>query len=772
MHADRGAVGDALPRDVGDFAFDRVVVADAVAAGRLELDVEAALGVGRVLVGAQLGAAVGRRAGAEVEALEREVAEQGRRRAVGGRPRVGPADRSRLHGGAEQVARGDGAGELRAGERRGAGERGIDAEVRPAVGGDEEAAADGIARLEALGLTLDLVLDVELSDQLGRGLLGGVLERTQPHQHRVVAERAFGRQRVRPLDRAPRRQRHLALIDLAILAVADAHVDRRAGVRHLDAGGGVVAQDGLVVDLFAEAVDAAIGEHRAAQQRVLLGGVIADAELPRVDAFGPVRAEVGEVAVLLGRHQELELRLVPALRAAQRQRRRDGHAVGVGRAGPGDLVLERDERDLGAFDRRGVVEARHEHQRVLRAVLDRQAQVGDLDDGGAGPRLVAVGPRAGNRLAFLDRGPHQAVAAGERPGQLDAVRLDAIRLRRQPPVLRRRLGCAPEVVGLEGQQRRHQLARGDGRDPLLHHGEVAGVEREHRAAGRLPHAVAVAEAGEGRRVPVLDDAHPRVAEGLAVGGLQRRREPHGVAGGRLLGVVAEILEGERLAAVGVAVGGGGRRFPGDRPGRRGGDVGDRDGLADVFGQRLAAQAHRVPAVRVALGRARRLVDEERRLELHRVGLRPGRWGIALNATHPGRHVERDPALGRRHGGGLHDHEIRLRLAQPVLIPRGGRRHDHAGGRVRGRRGGGDLGLEGRQAGRVRGLKAGPRRGRHRRRRPVVGLVGQRQALKQVDCPHRLVEPQADRRPGASKRLLRRYQFVASSFTVGVVKANV
>ena len=173
---------------------------------------------------------------------------------------------------------------------------------------------------------------------------------------------------------------------------------------------------------------------------MLLGGVVVDAELPGLDAFGPVRPEVGEVAVLLGRHQELELRLVPALRAAQRQRRRDRDAVGVGRPGPGHLVLERDQRDLGALDRQRVVEARDEHQRVLRAVLDGQAQVGDLDDGGARPRLVAVGPRSRDGLPLLDRRPHQAVAAGEGAGQLDAVRLDAIRLRRQLPVLRRRLG--------------------------------------------------------------------------------------------------------------------------------------------------------------------------------------------------------------------------------------------------------------------------------------------------------------------------------------------
>ena len=308
VHADRGAVGDPLPRHVGDLALDLVVVADAVAALRLELDLEAAVGVGRVLVGAQLGAAVGRRPGAEVEALEREVAEQRRRRAVGRGARIGPAHRRALHRRPEQVAGRHGARQRRAGERRRAGQGRVDAEVGPAVGRHEEAAADRIARLDGVGLALDLVRDVQLAHQLRGRLLRRGGERPQPHQHRIVAERAFGRQRLRPLDRAPRRQLHLALIDLAILAVAHADVDRRAGVGHLDAGGGVVAEDGLEVHLLAEAVDAAIREHGAAQQRVLLGGVVADAELPGIDAFGPVRAEVGGIAVLLGHHQELELR--------------------------------------------------------------------------------------------------------------------------------------------------------------------------------------------------------------------------------------------------------------------------------------------------------------------------------------------------------------------------------------------------------------------------------------------------------------------------------
>ena len=64
--------------------------------------------------------------------------------------------------------------------------------------------------------------------------------------------------------------------------------------------------------------------------------------------------------------------------------------------------------------------------------------------------------------------------------------------------------------------RRHQIVVGERRRPLLHAEEIPRVERQNGSAARLPDAVAVAETGEGRAMPVLDPPGPRVAERLAV----------------------------------------------------------------------------------------------------------------------------------------------------------------------------------------------------------------------------------------------------------------
>ena len=71
------------------------------------------------------------------------------------------------------------------------------------------------------------------------------------------------------------------------------------------------------MDFLAELVDAAIGEHGAAQQRIGLLEIEVSAELPRQDAVVPVAADVGDVAVLLGRHDEGELG--PVLRGSRRR---------------------------------------------------------------------------------------------------------------------------------------------------------------------------------------------------------------------------------------------------------------------------------------------------------------------------------------------------------------------------------------------------------------------------------------------------------------------
>ena len=148
VHADRGAVGDPLPRHVGDLALDLVVVADAVAARRLELDLEAAV---RRRSGPRPRAArCGRSTAAGRRRRSRPAGSCGAATTARRRPRVRvirPAHRRALHRRPEQVAGGHAAGQRRAGERRGAGQRGVDAEVGPAVGRHEEAAADRVARL-------------------------------------------------------------------------------------------------------------------------------------------------------------------------------------------------------------------------------------------------------------------------------------------------------------------------------------------------------------------------------------------------------------------------------------------------------------------------------------------------------------------------------------------------------------------------------------------------------------------------------------------------
>ena len=89
----------------------------------------------------------------------------------------------------------------------------------------------------------------------------------------------------------------------------------------------------------------------------------------------PVASEISSVAVLFGDDDELEF---PESRT--RAARRDHRAVGGRRFLPQDFVVARDERHAGARDRRAVVEACDENQRVQRAVFDGNAQVGDLYD--------------------------------------------------------------------------------------------------------------------------------------------------------------------------------------------------------------------------------------------------------------------------------------------------------------------------------------------------------------------------------------------------------
>ena len=92
------------------------------------------------------------------------------------------------------------------------------------------------------------------------------------------------------------------------MRVGDDDVDRRAGRQQLHAVRRVAAQDDFGVHFFARLVDAAVGEDRAAQQRLRFVEVEVRAEVPRPDAFVPVARGVGGVAVLLRGDDEVEFR--------------------------------------------------------------------------------------------------------------------------------------------------------------------------------------------------------------------------------------------------------------------------------------------------------------------------------------------------------------------------------------------------------------------------------------------------------------------------------
>src|SRR5688572_13788506 len=99
------------------------------------------------------------------------------------------------------------------------------------------------------------------------------------------------------------------------------------------------------------------------------------------------------------------------------------------------------------------------------------------------------------------------------------MRLDPIRRKAQASGDSRTTWCLLEG-GLQTEQRRHQVRRADRRRPLRDVTKIARIKRQLRSATLLPHTVPISEAGERTRVPVLDDAHPRVPEGLSVGRLE------------------------------------------------------------------------------------------------------------------------------------------------------------------------------------------------------------------------------------------------------------
>ena len=146
----------------------------------------------------------------------------------------------------------------------------------------------------------------------------------------------------------------------------------------------VAAQDGLEVHLLAQPVDAAVGEDRAAQQRLRLLEVEVDAEAPGLDAFVPVAADVGDVAVLLRRDQEAG--------SSQSARGRAGRCRGAS-ARPSASVapLQKTALSRSRMATRAPATGAPSSRRVtktsvfVRAVLHAEAEVRDLHERGRAP---------------------------------------------------------------------------------------------------------------------------------------------------------------------------------------------------------------------------------------------------------------------------------------------------------------------------------------------------------------------------------------------------
>ena len=188
--------------------------------------------------------------------------------------------------------------------------------------------------------------------------------------------------------------------------------------------------------------------------------------------------------------------------------------------------------------------------------------------------------------------------------------------------------------------------------------------------------MAVAETGEGGLVPVLDDCHPGVAEGLS-----RRGSERGIDADRVVvrGVkrVSELVETElRRIAFGLAVAllrpRCDRHFVG-----RFGNVDDAHGFLDVRERHTIsyAETDRVVVVGIALADAFDLVDEEGRIQLDGERLRAPR-GDVRNALGQGvvdEHLQM--RVGRNSRLGLNDDELRRRLVA-LLVPIGGEEGQH------------------------------------------------------------------------------------------------
>ena len=200
----------------------------------------------------------------------------------------------------------------------------------------------------------------------------------------------------------------------------------------------------------------------------------------------------------------------------------DRDAVRAGRAGPEQAVVAADDRDLRAGDRRAVIEARDEDQRVLRAVLDGDAEVRDLDDRGA-RRLLADRRAFGIGAPFSTAAQTSPVPRGPSAlADVEPVRLDPIG-RHAELAIDRPARRASRLKS--GVQRCASSASASSRaiSGAAHCFTPKGCAR--RTAARppldLPDAVAVAEAGERRAGASSRRCRPRCSRASG----RRRTEP-------------------------------------------------------------------------------------------------------------------------------------------------------------------------------------------------------------------------------------------------------
>ena len=552
MHQQAATVGDVLPRDVLDVSLDGVHVRHACVSLWRQRQGKFA----RLRECPFIAADFSRDGGVatlapadEFPPVGRKLVDDGGWRRTDRRSRERPLHRARTHRRAEEIPRGNDSPQWLAGHRAIALERDIDAEVGSTVGGNQKRTVNGLAvRHLVVELWTRHVPRLNILRRLRFRLVD-----LEHRAHRVVAERAVGRQRCRPFGTAPVVDGDGTLVDDPVLAVAQGDEDRCSTIQETDAARRVLTKNGLEVHLFAQPIDSAIAEDGAAQHWLGLAAIEIHTEVPGLDPLVPVAADVGDVAIFLGQDDEVGLlplgvALVAGVTPFEIRDPRTGRdAVGAGRAAPVDAVVAVHDRYLCAGNRRGSVEAGDKHQGVLGAVLDCHAKVRHLNKRRAGRLDGAPGIR--DRRAVLDCGPDEARPTGtEGLRHVEAVRLDAVvgdaelashRIDRRPDAKRRRqrTNCRHEVVGFQGCC------------PLLHVEEISRVERQHRSAARFPDAVTVAEAGECRAMPVLDRARPGVAERLSINGGQAGIYRDEVGCRRRLGGVPRVLERQRESTV-------------------------------------------------------------------------------------------------------------------------------------------------------------------------------------------------------------------------------